>query len=113
MAVDQNSASPQERKHASSPTNLGHATSEPIAVIGFAHKLPQDVTSADSLWSLLVERRTTMTEVPTNRWNIQGFYRSHGNRPSTVCDTCAALGFPFSMTDGSIGQEQRRSLPHR
>lgn len=56
----------------------------PIAVIGFAHKLPQDVTSADSLWKLLVERRTTVTEVPMNRWNIDGFYRSHGSRPSTV-----------------------------
>ncbi|KAI8941217.1 hypothetical protein NX059_002455 [Plenodomus lindquistii] len=78
--------------HAGLPNGANHvpaaierdAAFEPIAVIGFAHKLPQDVTSADSLWSLLMERRTTMTEVPKNRWNVNGFYRSHGNRPSTV-----------------------------
>jgi len=53
---------------------------EPIALAGFAHKLPQDVTTAESLWQMLLERRSTMTEVPKNRWNIDGYRKSHGNR---------------------------------
>ncbi|RMZ66475.1 polyketide synthase [Pyrenophora seminiperda CCB06] len=57
---------------------------EPIAIIGFGFKFPQDITNAESLWKLLMERRSTMTEIPKNRWNIDGFYKEHGHRPGTV-----------------------------
>lgn len=57
---------------------------EPIAVVGFAFKFPQDVTTEENLWKLLMERRSTMTEVPSNRWNLDGFYKPHGNHPGTV-----------------------------
>jgi hypothetical protein len=59
---------------------------EAIAIIGFALKFPQDVTSEESLWKLLLERRSTMTEVPSNRWNVDGFYKPQGHhQPGTVC----------------------------
>jgi hypothetical protein len=57
---------------------------EPIAIVGFGFKFPQDITSAETLWKLLMERRSTMTEIPKNRWNIDGFYKEHGHRPGTV-----------------------------
>ncbi|EMD90232.1 hypothetical protein COCC4DRAFT_126629 [Bipolaris maydis ATCC 48331] len=57
---------------------------EPIAVVGFGFKFPQDVTNAETLWKLLIERRSTMTEIPKNRWNIDGFYKENGHRPGTV-----------------------------
>jgi hypothetical protein len=67
-------------------TNVGHMDGgDPIAVIGFALKFPQDVTSEENLWKVLMEKRTTMTDVPANRWNLDGFYKPHGNRPGTVC----------------------------
>lgn len=56
----------------------------PIAIVGFGFKFPQDITNAESLWKLLMERRSTMTEIPQNRWNIEGFYKEHGHRPGTV-----------------------------
>ena len=61
-----------------------NGTIDPIAIIGFAFKFPQDVTSEDSLWNLLLERRSTRTDVPMNRWNLDGFYKPYGNRPGTV-----------------------------
>ncbi|RYO32478.1 Lovastatin diketide synthase [Alternaria arborescens] len=64
---------------ASSPNGL-----VPIAIVGFGFKFPQDITNAESLWKLLMERRSTMTEIPQNRWNIDGFYKEHGHRPGTV-----------------------------
>jgi acyl transferase domain-containing protein len=64
---------------ASSPNGL-----VPIAIVGFGFKFPQDITNAESLWKLLMERRSTMTEIPQNRWNIEGFYKEHGHRPGTV-----------------------------
>ncbi|KAA8624680.1 Polyketide synthase modules [Pyrenophora tritici-repentis] len=57
---------------------------EPIAIVGFGFKFPQDITNTESLWKLLMERRSTMTEIPKNRWNIDGFYKEHGHRPGTV-----------------------------
>jgi acyl transferase domain-containing protein len=66
----------------SSPTEPGGK--EAIAIIGFAFKLPQDATSEENLWKLLMERRSTMTEVPSNRWNLDGFYKPQGNQPGTV-----------------------------
>lgn len=66
------------------PTPNKQGIDDQIAIIGFALKFPQDVTSSESLWKLLMERRSTMTEVPSNRWNLDGFYKPHGNRPGTV-----------------------------
>jgi hypothetical protein len=60
------------------------ADREVVAVIGFALKYPQDVTSEESLWKLLLQRRSTMTNVPSNRWNLDGFYKPYGHRPGTV-----------------------------
>ncbi|KAF5852136.1 hypothetical protein GGP41_000920 [Bipolaris sorokiniana] len=71
----------QRSSHPSSPDT---GSFEPIAVVGFGFKFPQDVTNAESLWKLLIERRSTMTEIPKNRWNIDGFYKENGHRPGTV-----------------------------
>jgi len=68
----------------SHPTSSDTKSFEPIAVVGFGFKFPQDVTDAESLWKLLIERRSTMTEIPKNRWNIDGFYKENGHRPGTV-----------------------------
>jgi acyl transferase domain-containing protein len=57
---------------------------EAIAVVGFALKFPQDITSEEGLWKLLLERRSTMTDVPSNRWNVDGFYKPYDHRPGTV-----------------------------
>lgn len=68
----------------SQPTSPDTNSFDPIAVVGFGFKFPQDVTNAESLWKLLIERRSTMTEIPKNRWNIDGFYKENGHRPGTV-----------------------------
>lgn len=57
---------------------------EPIAVIGFDLRFPQDASSAESFWQLLVEARSTMTEVPANRYNIQAFYHPDHKHGGTV-----------------------------
>jgi acyl transferase domain-containing protein len=66
------------------PSSIQPDIQEAIAIIGFALKFPQDVTSEENMWKLLMERRSTMTEVPCNRWNLDGFYKPEGNRPGMV-----------------------------
>ncbi|KAF2183646.1 hypothetical protein K469DRAFT_710445 [Zopfia rhizophila CBS 207.26] len=57
---------------------------EPIAVIGLALKFPQDATSAESFWKLLLEKRSTVIDVPAERWNADAFYKPDGNKSGTT-----------------------------
>lgn len=53
---------------------VDHDRIEPIAVIGFSLKFPQDATSAEKFWKMLIEGRSAMTKVPENRFNVDSFY---------------------------------------
>ena len=66
---------------------------EPIAVVGFALKFPQDATSAESFWQMLADGRSAMTDIPKDRFNIDAFYNPSKNmtgvvyssRPYSIC----------------------------
>jgi acyl transferase domain-containing protein len=58
---------------------------DPIAIVGFSVKFPQDATSEEAFWDLLSQRRSTMTQVPQDRWNGDAFYKPDGNKTGTVC----------------------------
>lgn len=60
---------------------------EPIAVVGMALKFPQDATTAESFWQMLLDGRSAMTEVPKDRWNIDAFYHPNPDRYDTVSIT--------------------------
>ena len=47
---------------------------EPVAVIGFSLKFPQDATSSETFWEMMAEKRSAMTEFPADRLNIDAFY---------------------------------------
>ncbi|EEA25741.1 polyketide synthase, putative [Talaromyces marneffei ATCC 18224] len=47
---------------------------EPIAICGLAFKFPQDATSVEAFWKMLVEKRNAMTDYPNDRLNIAGFF---------------------------------------
>ncbi|KAF7879091.1 hypothetical protein EAF04_000291 [Stromatinia cepivora] len=49
---------------------------EPLAVVGFSHKFPQDATTAESFWEMLVEGRCASSEFPSERLNIDAFYQA-------------------------------------
>ena len=58
---------------------------EAIAVVGLSLKFPQDATSAESLWNMLIEGRCAMREIPEDRWNILSFYHPDRERKDSVC----------------------------
>ncbi|MCJ1390655.1 polyketide synthase [Xylographa bjoerkii] len=47
---------------------------EPVAVIGFSVKFPQDASSSAGFWKLMAEKRSAMTEIPADRFHIDAFY---------------------------------------
>ena len=52
---------------------------EPIAVVGIAMKFPQDAVSCESFWQMLVEGRSTASDVPPSRFNADAFCRRNGD----------------------------------
>ncbi|KAI0465689.1 hypothetical protein F4859DRAFT_527822 [Xylaria cf. heliscus] len=57
---------------------------EPVAIIGFSFKLPQDVHDEESFWSVLQQKRNLMTEWPKNRVNIDAFYDPSGTMTNAL-----------------------------
>ena len=57
----------------------------PIAVVGLSLKFPQDATSSESFWNVLLEKRCASTEMPKDRFNIDAFYGKDKTRKDTVC----------------------------
>ncbi|TGJ79824.1 hypothetical protein E0Z10_g8943 [Xylaria hypoxylon] len=47
---------------------------EPIAICGLALKFPQDASSEEGFWAMLLDKRSAMTEFPPERLNINSFY---------------------------------------
>jgi len=57
---------------------------QPLAVIGISLRFPQDATSAEAFWKMLVEGRCAMTDYPKDRMNIDAFYHPDASRTDTV-----------------------------
>ena len=45
-----------------------------IAIIGVGCRFPGGVSDTESFWKLLVDRRDAVTEVPSDRWNVERYY---------------------------------------
>jgi Beta-ketoacyl synthase, N-terminal domain len=75
----------KEYLHSSDDVPLDKDLLEPIAIIGFSLKFPQDATSAESFWEMLMEGRSAMTKVPGQRFNVDSFYVPGTKRQDEVC----------------------------
>lgn len=57
---------------------------EPIAVVGLATRFPQQATSTESLWELLLHARSTWSPIPKERFNAEAFYHPDPEHGGTV-----------------------------
>ncbi|KAL2845826.1 hypothetical protein BJX68DRAFT_277264 [Aspergillus pseudodeflectus] len=51
---------------------------DPIAIIGFSLRFPQDADSAEAFWEMLYNGRCAMTKVPADRFTVGSFYAQKG-----------------------------------
>jgi acyl transferase domain-containing protein len=58
---------------------------EPVAIIGLSLKFPQDATSPEALWAMLLSGSSTSTEVPSERFHSQSFYHKDPSNVGSVC----------------------------
>ena len=57
---------------------------DPIAIVGFSLTFPEEATSADSLWKMMVEGRCAASKWPETRLNGSAFYHPDRNRLDSV-----------------------------
>lgn len=57
---------------------------QPLAVIGLSFKFPQDATSSDSFWNMLVHGKCASTEFPTSRMTIESHHHPDRDRLDTI-----------------------------
>ncbi len=50
------------------------ATNTPIAIVGMSCRFAGDVDSPEKLWKLVAEGRSAWSEIPKDRFNIDGFH---------------------------------------
>ena len=69
------------------PTGFRHEDDEvdPVAIIGFSARLPQDGETAEGFWTMLCEGRSAASRVPKERFNVDAFYHPDASRAGTVC----------------------------
>ncbi|KAI1078223.1 hypothetical protein F5B20DRAFT_548487 [Whalleya microplaca] len=60
------------------------ASPEPIAIIGIGCQLPGGANSAAKLWDLLIAGLSGQRDMPTDRFNIDGFYHPNVDRPGSI-----------------------------
>jgi acyl transferase domain-containing protein len=58
---------------------------EPIAVIGLSFRFPEDATSVEGFWDMILEKRCVSTTFPEDRINLSGIYNPDSTRHDTVC----------------------------
>lgn len=57
---------------------------EPIAIVGLATRFPQQATTTESLWELLLQARSTWSSIPKTRFNSDAFYHPDPEHGGTV-----------------------------
>ena len=81
--VDRDPDAEHEGVQAANLTENSHQN-EPIAVVGLALRFPQDATSPRTFWDMLMEKRSAMTTVPSDRFNANAFYHLGEKRTGVV-----------------------------
>ncbi|PVH93281.1 ketoacyl-synt-domain-containing protein [Periconia macrospinosa] len=55
---------------------------EPIAIIGFSFKFPDDADTPEGFWEMLMEQRNAARDFPADRINVNGHYRKENRHNS-------------------------------
>ncbi|KAI0205645.1 hypothetical protein F4808DRAFT_239972 [Astrocystis sublimbata] len=59
----------------------------PIAIVGVSGRFPGDASTPDKLWDMVSQARSALTDVPKERYNIDGFYHPSAERQGSTSTT--------------------------
>ncbi|MBX9646948.1 MAG: type I polyketide synthase, partial [Xanthobacteraceae bacterium] len=102
------------------PVNANRASTEGIAIVSVACRLPGKVRSPDDFWRLLVEGRDAITDVPADRWDATALFSPRLDQPDRMntrwggfldnLDQFDAAFFGISPREASLMDPQQRLL---
>lgn len=58
---------------------------EAIAVVGLDLKFPGDAVSPEDFYKMLLRGRSALSEIPSDRYNVDSFYHPDAERAGAVC----------------------------
>ncbi|KAI3394363.1 hypothetical protein diail_2874 [Diaporthe ilicicola] len=58
--------------------------SQPVAIIGIGIRAPGDGSDPEKFWNMLLEGRSARTEIPKDRYDIDGFYHPDSERLGSI-----------------------------
>jgi hypothetical protein len=56
----------------------------PIAIVGMGCRLPQDATSPEKLWDMILRKQSARSDIPSDRFNVDAFYHPDSDRNGMV-----------------------------
>ncbi len=100
--------------------SVHNSTIDPIAIIGIGCRLPGGVQGPASFWQLLQNGVDAITEIPSDRWNIQKFFDPDQSKPGRTyakwggfidkIDQFDAQFFGISPREAAVMDPQHRLL---
>jgi acyl transferase domain-containing protein len=57
---------------------------KPVAIVGMSLRGPGEASDPEKFWHMLVNGRSARTEIPKDRYNIDGFYHPDPERLGSV-----------------------------
>ncbi|WYZ36704.1 hypothetical protein EsH8_II_000210 [Colletotrichum jinshuiense] len=60
------------------------STSQPIAIIGIGLRAPGDASDPEKFWQMLLDARSARSEIPKDRYNVDGFYHPDPERLGSI-----------------------------
>jgi acyl transferase domain-containing protein len=63
---------------------LEKANNEPIAIVGIGCRFPSQCDRPEDFWQLLIEGKSGITEVPSDRWDIEAYYNPDATTPGKM-----------------------------
>lgn len=59
-------------------------TDDAIAIVGMACRFPGDADSIENFWEMIRDGKDAWSEIPSDRFNVKGWYHPDPNRPGSV-----------------------------
>ncbi|EFQ35173.1 beta-ketoacyl synthase domain-containing protein [Colletotrichum graminicola] len=60
------------------------STNQPIAIIGIGVRAPGDASDPEKFWQMLLDARSARSEIPKDRYNVDGFYHPDPERLGSI-----------------------------
>ena len=87
------------------------ANREPLAIVGIGCRLPGGVSGPESFWQMMVEKRSGIIPVPSDRWNRERWHHENVDIPGKMITKWGGFVSEFDKFDAQFfGISPREAL---